>query len=629
MNSRLRKVIEREKQSEQIGTASERWKKSFFLINVVTAFNEAAATRRRHRVKRRWEKLVDKLLEESPVHSNAMMKWKRASTKIRALHLFQQGRKMQHTLKRCTVCELVANGDIDVTFSGDPIADDSDDSENYDEESIRIFDLDDFRFGDKSWRELMEANTMRVSPTEFQPLSIIGTGGSGQVYLVQHIESRRLFAMKVLSKADVIAGNKYERIITERAILTRASQSHFITCLKFAFHTESLEMGQDSHLFFVMEHCSGGNLHEVMVREHERRELGINLSTRNYNAVLEAAAAGLGLSESLDYGNFRTYSKRLLAEFGLNIAHVEFIIAEVIEGISFLHEMGFVYRDLKPQNIMLHVDGHVRIGDFGVSKSGDIVVSSGVVELRSNTFIGTLEYMAPEVISGDPQTSLLDLWGIGILAYELLCGYLPFIANPCDSENRSLFKKILTPEKSLEFPVGFNHRAESFIRGLLTRQCKNRPSLAQLKKHPFLENVSFECLNNSSGFHKLQPRLYINRKLPVIPAKRTRTSSNIFLNSSFSELDLYSSEKKDGCPAVGRCGKSRGKKKLRWWNFFPIAWLPKRKPTLLEECVVEKNKSHNVRRFHSGRTRSNSGGSEHFTENTKCFEDFDWHHPLT
>lgn len=146
-----------------------------------------------------------------------------------------------------------------------------------------------------------------------------------------------------------------------------------------------------------------------------------------------------------------------------------FYAAEVTAALEYLHLMGFIYRDLKPENILLHQSGHIMLSDFDLSKQSDgggkptmilgrnggssnafpaIDTKSCIANFRTNSFVGTEEYIAPEVIKGCGHTSAVDWWTLGILIYEMLYGTTPF-----KGKNRNAtFANILSRE--VEFPEG-------------------------------------------------------------------------------------------------------------------------------------------------------------------------------
>jgi len=204
----------------------------------------------------------------------------------------------------------------------------------------------------------------------------------------------------------------------------------FLTKLHFAFQDER-------NLYFVMDFINGGELFHHLRREKK-------------------------------FSEDRT----------------RFYTCEIISAITYLHDRGIVYRDLKPENVLLGRDGHVVVTDFGLAKEGlhD--------NARTETRAGTPEYLAPEVIKGEKYTKSVDWWAVGILVYEMLTGSPPFI----DNDIQKLFQKVTTGD--IKFPDYITQDASDFVSQLLIRDTQKRLSdPVKIKSHPWFKVISWEKLN--------------------------------------------------------------------------------------------------------------------------------------
>ncbi|KAF8592617.1 kinase-like protein [Ramaria rubella] len=274
-----------------------------------------------------------------------------------------------------------------------------------------------------------------LTPRDFEFLKLIGRGTFGRVFQVRKKDTKRIYAMKVLSKKEIVAKKEVAHTIGERKILQRSLESPFLVGLKFSFQT-------DSELYLVTDFKSGGELFWHLQRE-----------TR--------------FSED----------------------RARFYIAELVLALEHLHKYDIVYRDLKPENILLDATGHVALCDFGLSKP-DLPSDQ-----LTNTFCGTTEYLAPEVLLDDHGYSkLVDFWSLGVLLFEMCCGWSPFYAE----DTQQMYKNICFGK--IRFPKGvIGEDGKLFVKGLLNRNPKHRlgaiNDAAELKAHPFFKSIDWKALS--------------------------------------------------------------------------------------------------------------------------------------
>lgn len=195
-------------------------------------------------------------------------------------------------------------------------------------------------------------------------MQVIGKGYFGKVTQVKYKNDGLIYALKTLKKSKLKEAKHIEHTQTERKIMEIVNHP-FIVSLKFAFQTEK-------KLYFAMDYYNGG-------------ELFFHLRKR---------------------GKF-------------NEAQAKFYLAQIVLAIEFLHSKKIIYRDLKPENIVLDINGYIKLTDFGLAKD-NIADDSGCTQ----TFCGTPEYLAPEIIRGDKYGKAVDVWCIGILMYEMLYGFV-------------------------------------------------------------------------------------------------------------------------------------------------------------------------------------------------------------
>lgn len=275
----------------------------------------------------------------------------------------------------------------------------------------------------------LKANNVTLK--DFVLIKVLGKGSFGKVMLVRKRDSGGIFAMKVLEKENIIRRNQVEHTRTERSVLG-CVKNRFIVRMRFAFQTTK-------KLYFVLDYCPGGELFFHLGRA----------------------------------GRFTETRAR-------------FYTAQIIIALEYLHDMGVIYRDLKPENVLLDSKGNVKLTDFGLSKTGIMDNTS------ASSFCGTPEYLAPEILQRSGHGRAADWWSLGALVYEMLIGMPPFYSR----SRERLFTKILkcTPR----IPTSLSQEAQHFILSLLERNMEKRlgtaGDAAEVKTHPFFRGVDWEAV---------------------------------------------------------------------------------------------------------------------------------------
>jgi serine/threonine protein kinase len=158
----------------------------------------------------------------------------------------------------------------------------------------------------------------------------------------------------------------------------------------------------------------------------------------------------------------------------------KFYIAEIVLALDHLHKLGIIYRDLKPENVLIGVEGHIKLTDFGLSKLG-------ANENLAYSFVGTPEYLAPEIIKGFGHSQKVDVWSLGLVLYEMLSGYQPF---KLKNKNKfEIFQLIMDPDKSVQMLHSFSPQAKSLVAGLLEKDVSPFSLILQPEKRLSIEDI--------------------------------------------------------------------------------------------------------------------------------------------
>ncbi|KAM3839873.1 rho-associated protein kinase 1 isoform 3-T4 [Vipera latastei] len=279
---------------------------------------------------------------------------------------------------------------------------------------------------------------LRMKAEDYEVVKVIGRGAFGEVQLVRHKSSRKVYAMKLLSKFEMIKRSDSAFFWEERDIMAFAN-SPWVVQLFYAFQ-------DDRYLYMVMEYMPGGDL--------------VNLMS-NYDVPEKWA---------------------------------RFYTAEVVLALDAIHSMGFIHRDVKPDNMLLDKSGHLKLADFGTCMKMN---KEGMV--RCDTAVGTPDYISPEVLKSQGGDGYYgrecDWWSVGVFLYEMLVGDTPFYADSLVGT----YSKIMNHKNSLSFPDDneISKDAKNLICGFLTdREVRlGRNGVEEIKRHPFFKNDQWSWEN--------------------------------------------------------------------------------------------------------------------------------------
>lgn len=358
------------------------------------------------------------------------------------------------------------------------------------------------RSSDSSWQAIRSATFRRSTAggglgfRDFSLVRQIGSGDIGKVYLCRlRSDASCYFAMKVVNKEVLALKKKLQRAETERKILKMLDHP-FLPTLHAEFEASHFSC-------VVMEYCPGGDLHSLRHKQPNKR---------------------------------------------FSLSSARFYAAEVLVALEYLHMLGIIYRDLKPENVLVRSDGHIMLTDFDLSLCSDAIaavespylsadpsVSPAIsrstrtstpfsclssrlfrsrkiqtlstsrlfvaepVTARSCSFVGTHEYVAPEVASGSPHGNAVDWWALGIFIYEMIYGRTPFAGVTNEATLRSIVKMQLTFPTDTPMSSSEMH-ARDLISGLLAKDpiCRlgSKRGAADVKTHPFFKGLNFALVRS-------------------------------------------------------------------------------------------------------------------------------------
>ena len=296
------------------------------------------------------------------------------------------------------------------------------------DEDDDIEELDDSFYTSDSEESDSNKNE-KIGPSDFVCLALLGQGSFGEVYLVKKKDSDDLYAMKVLDKCRIAKQNIFKYVLTERNVLS-VMHNPFIVRLNYAFQTSE-------KLFLLLDYCPGGDL-----------------------------------------------SKQLQIQTRFSEEKAKFYICEIILALGELHKHNIIFRDLKPDNVVIDREGHALLTDFGLSREG--IVGKDMAK----SFCGSIAYLAPEMINRSGHGKAVDWYLLGVLFYELLVGVPPYFTN----NQEQIFRNIQNAQ--LYIPPFISEKAENLIKNLLKKNPNERlgskRDVEEIKENEYFSDVDWQ-----------------------------------------------------------------------------------------------------------------------------------------
>ena len=286
----------------------------------------------------------------------------------------------------------------------------------------------------------------KMSASNYESLSIIGRGAFGEVHVCKDKKTGEIVAIKKIKKDSLIQKNQIKHTMDEQDFLSKVN-SPWIVKLKASFQ-------EGDYLYLVMEYLPGGDL--------------------------------MGLFIARD----------ILTE-----EEAKFYICEMILAIDSIHELNCIHRDIKPDNVLIGKDGHIKLTDFGLAKVSDKVFKEDIIDYRVDkktsrhnknySCVGTAFYVAPEVLMKKGYGKDIDWWSLGVILFEMIAGYAPF----CSKKTSDVCYKVTHFEKYLIFPS--KCKVSDVCKDLIYKLVNNsdlrlgKNGSSEIKAHPFFKGVNW------------------------------------------------------------------------------------------------------------------------------------------
>ena len=284
----------------------------------------------------------------------------------------------------------------------------------------------------------------KVNQGSFELLKTLGKGYYGRVFLCEKKSNNKIYAMKVISKLDIIKRNFFNNLKNEKMILETVNNP-FVVNLEYCF-------ASPSYIFFVMDFKQGGELYH-----HLRKR------TR--------------------------FSEDITRFYG----------AQILLGLEYLHSIDIMYRDMKPENILLDKDGNASLADYGISK----VLKDNE---KTKSFVGTPDYVAPEIVLQKGHNKNVDIWCFGIILYEMIYGIPPFY----NKKQSIMLNNIIKKNPTFPKMIIVSAEIEDLITSCLNKHPEKRigaGNISQIREHSWFNGVDWEAMQRREIDPPIKPEV--------------------------------------------------------------------------------------------------------------------------
>ena len=316
-----------------------------------------------------------------------------------------------------------------------------------DEEKNKI--LEELHQESEELRKSRQKQTIR----DYESLTVIGRGAFGEVHVCRVIKTGDIVAIKKIKKELLAKKNQIIHVRNEQLFMSKV-KSPWIVDLKASFQ-------EDDFLYLVMEFLPGGDFMNLLIEKDKLTE-----------------------------------------------EEARFYIAELILAVDSIHKLDCIHRDIKPDNILIDKNGHIKLSDFGLAKVSDKLYEQNSVKdenfnpkkmthKKLYSCVGTAYYVAPEVLNKKGYGQEIDWWSVGVIFFEMLVGYAPF----CAQETQEVCFKILNWEKYLQIPpeIKLSNEANDLIKRMISDPNKRlgKNGADEIKAHPFFKGVDWEHIRET------------------------------------------------------------------------------------------------------------------------------------